>query len=134
MLPPKNDTDPFGIRAFDGVPMAEEFSFEFTVDASQNPDEPNRAIDFCTAEIVCAVPDAGTRHPRSKTAWQRLFRGSCGTESSCHLRREPTKRCRTTPGGDSVIFKESPDKGGVTAAMHRIVAAASCRPRDRGGS
>ena len=53
LLAPKNDTDTTGIRAFDGVPLAREDSFEFTVDASIIADEPNRAVDYCAAEMGC---------------------------------------------------------------------------------
>jgi len=124
VLPPKNDADQFGIRAFDGVPMAKEFSFEFTVDASQIPDEPNRAVDFCTAEIVCTAPDAGTAGtPTSReNSVAGTIAGSCAGESSCHLRRDSTEKVPTNVVlGDSVIFSELADKGGVAAAMHRVV-------------
>ena len=50
LLPPKNDSDTSGIRAFDGVAVDRGVPFAFTTgDASASAAEPNRAIDFCTA-------------------------------------------------------------------------------------
>jgi hypothetical protein len=56
VLAPKNSDDSNGIRAFDGVPMAEEFSWEFMVDASAMAQEPNRTVGFALRSRPARCP------------------------------------------------------------------------------
>jgi hypothetical protein len=124
VLAPKNASDAGGIRAFDGVPMAEEFSWEFAVDASAMAEEPNRKVDFCSAEQACAMP-TDAKPVLDQFNVEALIEGCAGT-SGCHV---PSDKHLPQPAGEALILNAGEDAGGTPAQIRRIIAQHQVAPQ-----
>lgn len=95
ILAPTDEGDSNGIRAFDGAPLAETYTFSFTTGVLV-ADEPKRDVDFCydgSSAGACALPSdlcsdpkpatVTTAGPRDILAVNDRFT-SCSDGSSCH--------------------------------------------------
>jgi hypothetical protein len=65
LVVPKRSDDPNGLRAFDGVPLEEEFTFVFTTgDAAATAMEPKRDVSYCfRPPQFCEVPSDPCKPP-----------------------------------------------------------------------
>jgi hypothetical protein len=130
VLAPKNADDTGGIRAFDGVAMAKEFSWEFDVDSSALAQEPNRKVDFCNSEHACTPPDdAGT--PQKPVPIQTSIKDvvqNCASEGSCHMPPDDPEKPPKTLVGEPLIL-EVPEDGGPGAQIKRIIAQHQVAPQ-----
>ncbi len=128
VLAPKSDTDETGIRAFDGVPLAQETSFELTVDASVTSVEgcpwgaplptcePRRTVDYCTpVEKACMLGTCTV--PQSVGESVASYMGGYCALSTCHVPSLPKRG----PIGEAFLLNDGPDAGGVAGAIARIV-------------
>jgi hypothetical protein len=131
VLAPKNANDTGGIRAFDGVPMAEEFVWEFSVDSSAMPQEPNRKIDFCAAEQGCMpADDAGTvQKPVPDQSSIKDVVHSCASEGSCHMPPDDPAKPPKSLVGEPLILSQGPDNGGEAAQIRHIIAQHQVAPQ-----
>ena len=67
LLPPKNDTDTSGIRAFDGVALTKAYQFSFTTgDATVPAASPTAPSTSAPEDSLCIAPDAGKPTPLNK--------------------------------------------------------------------
>jgi hypothetical protein len=94
---PVDEHDATGIRAFDGAPMAEDFTFAFRTAAGPHaqPGVPNRDISLCDPEAaaVCPLPDGACVDPRPgslvASAPAGLLSGCAGASANCHAPQAP---------------------------------------------
>jgi hypothetical protein len=121
VIPPKTADDANGLRAFDGVPLAKEYSFAMTVVTGGMAKEPKRKVDFCAAPYSgCDAPKDACTAPSKDTGFstKEYIQQSCGTEANCHL--ASTKPLKTEFVGATLLFDDA-DNGGVQTALKRII-------------
>jgi hypothetical protein len=123
VLAPGNAGDTTGVRAFDGVPMAEEVSWGLTVDASTMAQEPNRKLDFCSAEQACQMPTDPKPGPDLDSV-NDLVQG-CAGSNGCHV-PSPGDKSRT---GEALLLSIGEDAGGVPAQVRRLIAEHQVAPQ-----
>jgi hypothetical protein len=116
VIAPKNASDASGIRAFDGVPMAEDVSWDFTVDTTTMAEEPNRKVDFCSAEQACTAPTATPTLPLRNRVNDIVK--TCAGINGCHVPLEHAKSLI----GEALLLTGGEDAGGAPAQIRRIIA------------
>jgi hypothetical protein len=133
VLAPKNSDDTTGIRAFDGVPMAAEDSWDFSVDPNKAAEEPNRKIDFCAEEQACPAPmgDAGIADQKpvtAKSSVQEIVHGTCAAEGACHMPPDEPGKTLKILIGEAVIFGD-PDPQSSAVQIKRIISQHQVAPQ-----
>jgi hypothetical protein len=133
VLAPKNAGDSTGVRSFDGVPMAEEVSWNFTVDPNQtSSDEPNRKIDFCASERACPAPmdDAGIAAQKpvpDENSVEQIVK-NCASEGSCHQPPDDPGKPSKVLIGEALILG-SQDPGSAAVQIKRIISQHQVAPQ-----
>ncbi len=120
LLPPKDENDANGIRAFDGVPLEKEFTFAFTTgDATAVAVEPKRDIGFCSLPSLCMAPKDVCSEPPVDTLYgpSSLLNACAGSTGSCHT-PPPPNVIETGLVGSVLSFK---GESGVPDAVRLLV-------------
>src|SRR5262249_38702867 len=123
VLAPKNENDGSGIRAFDGVPLAKEFSFAFTTgDAMATANEPKRTVDYCKAVNIGCIPpmSPGCRATKAGGGFRGTrYRDETGAgDQTCHSGSTPLRSGRT---GQVLLIDDALD-GEKPARVARSIA------------
>lgn len=134
---PTDESDPYGVRAFDGAPLEQDFTLSFWTAASPPPScatdadceaparcsssvnghctrEPKREIDYCyVAERACVPPADLCHAPKPNPFFALTTDGPASRLSACG---EGTTRCHASSDDDSSAFPagvENPPFGGA---------------------
>jgi hypothetical protein len=133
LLVPQSDSDPAGVRAFDGVPLAKETTFAFTTGNAASlptPPEPVRNVDFCyTPDNVCALPvnacSAATVGPTVQTPGPiGVFSGGACGATNCHgPANTPTVGANSKIAvGSALILSTDGTITGIPSAVQQLLA------------
>jgi hypothetical protein len=108
----------YGIRAFDGGILEDNYTFAFwTGDGSESPTRPRRDPTFCGEGPGCGLGDSSQGEPTAVGDFSPLgILRTCASGSSCH----GPQGSGAAPRGEALQLWRD-DDGGIIATIHQLV-------------
>jgi hypothetical protein len=131
IIAPADARDLGGIRAFDGAPLEQTFTFSFRTAAGPHaqPADPNRTISLCdpAATLTCALPGGACGDPRpaalALSGSAGILSGCAGASANCHAPYAPAG-----PGPRGSALRLSPGDIKRLADTAQIAAETATEP------